>query len=135
VRRAIAELVPYTNNARTHSDTQVAQLARSIEEFGFTVPILVDTDGVVIAGHGRLLAAKRLGIAEVPVMVATGWSEAQVRAYCLGYNQDDVMETIKTMFAAYHERAGKAAATVGNAYADPVFNADAMFCVGAFQQD
>jgi ParB-like chromosome segregation protein Spo0J len=70
VRRAIAELVPYTNNARTHSDTQVAQLARSIEEFGFTVPILVDTDGVVIAGHGRLLAAKRLGIAEVPVMVA-----------------------------------------------------------------
>ena len=58
----LAALVPYAENARTHSDSQVAQIAGSISEFGFVNPVLVDADGVLIAGHGRVMAAKRLGL-------------------------------------------------------------------------
>ena len=65
-QRKTDSLVPYARNARTHSDTQVAQIAASIEEFGWTNPILVDSDGGIIAGHGRVLAALVLGIAKVP---------------------------------------------------------------------
>jgi len=83
-RRPITSLVPYGRNARTHSLEQVDQIAASIREWGWTTPILVDETGGVIAGHARLLAAHKLGIAEVPVMVAAGWSEAQKRAYCVG---------------------------------------------------
>jgi DNA modification methylase len=86
-RRPIGALVPYARNARTHSDEQVAQIAASIREWGWTVPVLVDETGGIIAGHGRVLAAQRLGIAEVPVMVARGWSEAQKRAYVLADNK------------------------------------------------
>jgi ParB-like chromosome segregation protein Spo0J len=63
---ARAELIPYARNARTHSEAQVAQIAASIREFGFTNPILVDGERGVIAGHGRLRAARKLGMAEVP---------------------------------------------------------------------
>jgi ParB-like chromosome segregation protein Spo0J len=66
---AIAKLIPYARNPRTHSDAQVAQIAASIVEFGFNAPILVDSNSGVIAGHGRLLAATKLGLAEVPVIV------------------------------------------------------------------
>src|SRR4051812_13682320 len=66
-RWAISRLVPYARNARTHSDAQVAQIAASIREWGWTVPVLVDEMGGLIAGHGRVLAARKLGIAEVPV--------------------------------------------------------------------
>jgi DNA modification methylase len=83
----ISRLVPYARNARTHSDAQVAQIAASIHEWGWTVPVLVDEAGGLIAGHGRVLAARKLGIAEVPVMVARGWSEAQKRAYVLADNK------------------------------------------------
>src|SRR4051812_5342943 len=83
----ISRLVPYARNARTHADAQVAQIAASIREWGWTVPVLVDEAGGLIAGHGRVLAARKLGIAEVPVMVARGWSEAQKRAYVLADNK------------------------------------------------
>lgn len=86
-RRAVKDLVPYARNARTHSKAQIAQIAASIERWGWTVPILVDEAGGVIAGHGRLLAAEALSIETVPVMVARGWSEAQKRAYVIADNQ------------------------------------------------
>jgi DNA modification methylase len=86
-RWAVNRLIPFAKNARTHSDEQVAQIAASIREFGFSNPILVDEDGGVIAGHGRLSAARQLGLADVPVMVATGWSETQKRAYVLADNK------------------------------------------------
>lgn len=84
---AIERLTPYARNARTHSDAQVAQLAASIREWGWTTPVLVSPDGGVIAGHGRLLAARQLGMVNVPVIVAEGWSEAKTRAYVLADNQ------------------------------------------------
>jgi DNA modification methylase len=86
-RRPIAGLVPYARNARTHSEAQVAQIAGSIREWGWTTPVLVDEAGSIIAGHARILAAQALGLAEIPVMVARGWSEAQKRAYVLADNQ------------------------------------------------
>ena len=86
-RWAVNRLIPFAKNARTHSDEQVAQIAASIREFGFSNPILVDEDGGVIAGHGRLSAARQLGLADVPVMVATGWSETQKRADVLADNK------------------------------------------------
>ena len=69
---SIDKLIPYAKNSRTHSDAQVAQIAASIQEWGFTTPILIDDQHSVIAGHGRLAAARKLGLKEVPVIVATG---------------------------------------------------------------
>lgn len=86
-RRPVSGLAPYARNARTHSEAQVAQIAASINEWGWTMPVLVDEHGGVIAGHGRILAAHKLGIVEVPVMVAEGWSEAQKRAYVIADNR------------------------------------------------
>ena len=86
-RRAVADLIPYARNARTHSDAQVAQIAASVKEWGWTTPILIDEAGSIIAGHGRVMAARKLGLTDVPVMVATGWSEAQKKAYVLADNQ------------------------------------------------
>lgn len=86
-RRPIAGLVPNARNARTHSPAQVAQLADSMREWGWTNPVLVDEGGAIIAGHGRVLAAVELGISDVPVMVAQGWSDPQKRAYALADNQ------------------------------------------------
>jgi len=82
-RRPVASLIPYIRNARVHSPEQIAQIAASIREFGWTFPLLVDEQGTIIAGHGRLLAAQSLGLTEVPVMVATGWTEAQRRGYVI----------------------------------------------------
>ena len=86
-RRAVASLVPYARNSRTHSAEQVDQIAASIKEWGWTVPVLVDENDGIIAGHARVMAAKQLGLAEVPVMVASGWSEAQKRAYVIADNK------------------------------------------------
>src|SRR6185295_5957949 len=83
----LERLVPYVRNPRTHSDAQVAQIAASIAEFGFNNPILVDTEAGIIAGHGRLLAARKLQLNEVPVIVLDHLSEAQKRAYILADNQ------------------------------------------------
>ena len=86
-RWPIERLIPYARNARTHSDAQVDQIAASIREWGWTNPVLVGEDGTIIAGHGRVLAARKLAHPEVPVMVAAGWSEAQKRAYALADNK------------------------------------------------
>ncbi|RUT28497.1 hypothetical protein EMQ25_16070, partial [Arsenicitalea aurantiaca] len=79
--RDVAGLIPYARNARTHTDRQVAQIAASIREFGWTNPILVDGDNGVIAGHGRLLAARKLEMTRVPVIELAAMSPAQRRAY------------------------------------------------------
>lgn len=86
-RRETADLVPYARNSRTHSPEQIDKLAASIREWGWTNPCLISEDGTLIAGHGRLLAAHKLGAKEVPVIVARGWSEAQTRAYVIADNQ------------------------------------------------
>ena len=83
----VADLIPYARNARTHSDAQVAQIAASIREFGFTNPILVDAERGVIAGHGRLLAARKLGMTEVPTLELAHLTAAQKRAYILADNR------------------------------------------------
>src|SRR5271154_4556914 len=81
------KLVPYARNPRTHSDAQVAQIAASIAGFGFNNPILVDTKAGIIAGHGRILAARKLRLKEVPVIVLDHLNEAQKRAYIIADNQ------------------------------------------------
>jgi ParB-like chromosome segregation protein Spo0J len=83
----IDRLVPYARNPRTHSEEQVIQIAASIAEFGFTNPILVDTKDGIIAGHGRLLGARKLGLTEVPVIVLDHLTEAQKRAYIIADNK------------------------------------------------
>lgn len=83
----VGDLIPYVNNSRTHSDEQVMQVASSIKEFGFTNPILIDDDGGIIAGHGRLLAAKKLDIDEVPCIRLGYLSEAQRKAYVIADNK------------------------------------------------
>jgi ParB family chromosome partitioning protein len=86
-RKKVDDLIPYARNARTHSDEQVAQLAASIKEWGWTTPVLVDEGGEIIAGHGRVMAARKLNIDEIPTMTASGWSKAQKQAYVLADNQ------------------------------------------------
>jgi ParB-like chromosome segregation protein Spo0J len=83
----IQKLIPFARNARTHSDEQVAQIAASIAEFGWTNPILAGADGIVIAGHARLLAARKLGMTEVPVIVLDHLTETQRRALVLADNR------------------------------------------------
>ena len=83
----LEKLVPYARNARTHSEDQVAQIAGSIAEFGFVNPVLVGEDGVIIAGHGRVLAARKLGMTEVPVITLPHLSETQARALRIADNQ------------------------------------------------
>ena len=85
--KAVEDLIPYARNSRTHSDDQVAQIAASIKEWGWTTPILVDETGGIIAGHGRLLAARKLKMEQVPTIEAAGWSDAQKRAYVIADNK------------------------------------------------
>jgi ParB-like chromosome segregation protein Spo0J len=87
VMRPLSELLPSIRNPRQHSPAHVSQIAASIREFGFTIPLLVDERGELIAGHGRLLAAKQLGLRQVPVLTATGWSAEQKRAYRIADNR------------------------------------------------
>ena len=84
---ATAKLVPYARNSRTHSEAQVAQIAASIREFGFTNPVLIDTDGGIIAGHGRVLAARQLGQDKVPCIRLEHLTETQKRAYIIADNK------------------------------------------------
>ena len=83
----VKDLIPYARNSRTHSDEQVTQIASSIREFGFTNPIIVDQQNNIIAGHGRILAANKLKIKDVPCVVVTGWTEAQKKAYIIADNK------------------------------------------------
>src|SRR4051812_31830296 len=80
-------LIPYAKNARTHSAEQVAQLAASIRSFGFTQPVLIDGDGVIVAGHGRVLGAREAGLVEVPTIRVDWLTDAQRRAYILADNK------------------------------------------------
>ena len=84
---SVEDLTPYVNNARTHPPEQVDQIAASIKRYGFTMPMLVAEDGMIIAGHGRLMAALQLGMDEVPVMIARGWTEEMRRVYTMGDNR------------------------------------------------
>ncbi|NBX72982.1 MAG: site-specific DNA-methyltransferase [Alphaproteobacteria bacterium] len=84
---AIDKLIPYARNSRTHSDAQVAQIAASIKEFGFTNPVLIDGEGGIIAGHGRVIAARKLGLSEVPCIRLEHLTEAQKRAYVIADNR------------------------------------------------
>jgi hypothetical protein len=86
-RRPVAALAPNARNARTHSEAQIGQIAASIHQWGWTVPVLVDEARLIIAGHGRVLAAQRLGLVEVPVMTARGWTDEQKRAYLIADNK------------------------------------------------
>ena len=83
----VADLIPYARNSRTHSDAQVTKIAASIKEFGFLNPVIVDGQNGIIAGHGRVMAAKKLGLEEVPVIEASHLSEAQRRAYVIADNR------------------------------------------------
>ena len=86
-RVATVDLIPYANNSRVHSDEQVNQIASSIKEFGFLNPIIVDGDNGIIAGHGRVMAANKLGIKELPCVDASHLSEAQKKAYVIADNK------------------------------------------------
>lgn len=105
----IGALKAYTNNARTHSPDQVAQIAASMVEFGFTNPVLIDKDETIIAGHGRVEAARSLGMEEVPCIRLEHLTQDQVRAYCLadnklalnaGWNEDTLAGELKALEAA-----------------------------------
>lgn len=112
--RALETLKPRPNNPRTHSADQIEQIAASIKQWGWTVPILVDEAGEIIAGHGRVMAAQTIGITEAPVMVARGWSEAQIRAYVIadnklatnaGWNDETLRAELKLLEGANFEMA------------------------------
>lgn len=105
----IGALKAYTHNARTHSPDQVAQIAASMVEFGFTNPVLIDKDETIIAGHGRVEAARSLGMDEVPCIRLEHLTQDQVRAYCLadnklalnaGWNEDTLAAELKALEAA-----------------------------------
>jgi DNA modification methylase len=83
----VSSLIPYARNSRTHSDEQVSQIAGSIREFGFTNPVLIDADGTIIAGHGRVMAAKKLGLETVPCIRLGHLTPSQVRAYVIADNK------------------------------------------------
>ena len=86
-QRKTADLIPYVNNARTHSEQQVLQIAASIKEFGFNSPVLVDGENGIIAGHGRVMAAKKLGLDEVPTIELKHLTKTQKKAYILADNR------------------------------------------------
>ena len=87
ITKNIDDVVPYDSNPREHAPEQIEQVANSIKEFGWTMPILIDENNEIIAGHGRLLAGKSLGIKEVPCIVAKGWSDEKKKAYCIADNK------------------------------------------------
>ena len=87
VSRKVEDLIPYARNSRTHSDAQVAQIAASVREFGWTNPVLVDGENGIIAGHGRILAARKLGMDEVPCIELAGLTDTQRRAYIIADNK------------------------------------------------
>ena len=86
-RWPLARLIPHVRNARTHSEEQVAQIAGSIAEFGFVNPVLVGDDGIIVAGHGRVMAARKLGLSEAPVIVLSHLTPVQRRALMIADNQ------------------------------------------------
>jgi ParB-like chromosome segregation protein Spo0J len=107
---SVDSLIPYARNSRTHSDAQITKIAASIKEFGFLNPVIVDGDNGIVAGHGRVMAAKKLGMDEVPTIEASHLTDAQKRAYVIADNRlaldagwDD--EMLKVEFAELKEAA------------------------------
>jgi hypothetical protein len=100
--RDINAIAPYPRNPRLHGEAQIEQIASSIKRWGFTIPLLVDEAGQLIAGHARFEAAKLLGLKRVPVMVARGWSDAQKRAYVIADNQLASLSSWDRETLAYH---------------------------------
>ena len=86
-RVAVSDLIPYINNAKIHTEDQITRIASSIREFGFLNPVLIDAQKNVIAGHGRIMAAKKLGMTEVPCVYVEGLTDAQRKAYILADNR------------------------------------------------
>lgn len=86
-QKPVSDLIPYASNSRTHSDEQVAQIAASIREFGFNNPVLIDEDGGIIAGHGRVMAARKLGLSEVPTITLAHLTPSQRKAYIIADNK------------------------------------------------
>ena len=91
VMRNVNDLIPYVNNARTHSDEQINQVASSIKEFGFMNPVIISDDNGILAGHCRVMAAKKLGIKEVPCMQESHLTKAQKKAYILADNKRELV--------------------------------------------
>ena len=87
IYKKINELKPYENNSRTHDESQIKQICKSIKEYGWTNPVLIDEKGMIIAGHGRVEAGKKLDIKEVPCIVLSGLTEAQKKAYVIADNK------------------------------------------------
>ena len=85
--RQLNDLIPYANNPKIHPPEQIDQIANSINEWGFTIPLLIDGQNNVLAGHGRLLAAQSIGMDKVPCIIAEGWSEDQKKAYVIADNK------------------------------------------------
>jgi len=108
IKKNIADLIPYANNSRKHSDKQIKQVASSIKEFGFLNPIIIDKDNGIIAGHCRVMACEKLGIKEVPCISAEHLTEAQKKAYIIADNQLALgsewdMELLKVEFEGLKE--------------------------------
>ena len=93
INKPIDLLIPYAKNARVHDDAQIAQIAGSIKEFGFNNPILIDKDNGIIAGHGRVMAARKLGLTEVPTILLDHLNETQRKAYILADNRIAINST------------------------------------------
>jgi len=87
VPKKVADIIPYDRNPKIHPDSQIEQLANSIREWGWTIPILIDEENMVIAGHGRLFAAQKLEMEDVPCLVVSGWSDEQKKAYVIADNK------------------------------------------------
>ena len=85
--RKVADLIPYAMNARTHTDEQVTRVASSIKEFGFLNPVIISNDNGILAGHCRVMAAKKLGLQEVPCILENHLTETQKKAYILADNK------------------------------------------------
>ena len=86
-KRKVEDLIPYDRNPRIHSDSQIDNIISAIKEWGWTNPVLIDEDGNLIAGHGRLYAAQKMGIEEVPCVIAKGWTDNQKKAFVIADNK------------------------------------------------
>lgn len=131
---AVESLIPYARNAKRHSDAQVAQIAASIKEFGFNAPVLVDADSGIIAGHGRVLAARKLRLEKVPCIRLTHLTESQRKAYILadnkiaenggGWDEELLRLELRELSDELHfdiNKVGFSEAELGNLFLEPNF--------------